>query len=111
PHEEREWLAKRFLAGDLQLLVATSAFGMGIDKSDIRTVVHTSLPPNLEAYYQEVGRAGRDGNLSRAVLLHSVDDARSIGWLLERDHPSADLVGKVFSLLRMGDGTRQQLIE
>jgi DNA topoisomerase-3 len=70
----RKRVQEEFLAGKIEVMVATIAFGMGIDKPDVRTVVHTALPGSLEAYYQEIGRAGRDGKPSRAVLMHSYAD-------------------------------------
>ena len=76
PEARREAQA-RWLSGKARLMVATSAFGMGIDKADVRLVVHAGLPPSLEAYYQEAGRAGRDGDAARALLVSSpVDEAR-----------------------------------
>ncbi|MEP7365928.1 MAG: DNA topoisomerase 3, partial [Acidobacteriota bacterium] len=72
--ERRQRVQESFLAGKTEVIVATIAFGMGIDKPDVRTVVHTALPGSIEAYYQEIGRAGRDGNPSRAVLMHSYAD-------------------------------------
>jgi ATP-dependent DNA helicase RecQ len=65
---------ERFLAGDIPVMVATSAFGMGIDKPDIRWVVHLALPDSPDSYLQEIGRAGRDGELARTVLLYRAED-------------------------------------
>jgi DNA topoisomerase-3 len=70
----RDKVQTEFLSGKLEAVVATVAFGMGVDKADIRTVVHLALPQTVEGYYQEIGRAGRDGKPSRAILLHSYVD-------------------------------------
>ena len=67
--DRRAAVQRRFLADETPVIVATNAFGMGVDKANVRTVVHASTPPSLEAYYQEAGRAGRDGQPGRAVLL------------------------------------------
>jgi ATP-dependent DNA helicase RecQ len=73
---ERAGVERRFLASADAVLFATSAYGMGVDKGDIRTVVHADVPPSIEAYLQETGRAGRDGNPADAVLLVSRADER-----------------------------------
>ncbi len=75
-HAVRRQVQAEFLADQIGCVVATSAFGMGIDKSAVRTVVHLGLSTSLEAYYQEAGRAGRDGRLSRCLVLWSPDDVR-----------------------------------
>ncbi len=71
---ERTEMQEAFLYDRLQLIVATNAFGMGINKSNVRFVIHYQIPGSLEAYYQEAGRAGRDGLSSEAILLFSPQD-------------------------------------
>jgi ATP-dependent DNA helicase RecQ len=73
-----------FLRDDLQVVVATVAFGMGIDKPDVRFVVHYDMPMNIEGYYQETGRAGRDGMPAEALLLFGMQDVVTARWLIER---------------------------
>ena len=91
----RDDVQSAFLGGRLEVIVATTAFGMGIDKADVRTVIHTALPATLEGYYQEIGRAGRDGAPSRAVLLHSFVDTKTHEFFLERDYPAEDVLAKI----------------
>ena len=95
----RERVQRHFLSGKIDVVVATIAFGMGIDKADVRTVIHTALPASVEAYYQEIGRAGRDGLPSRTVLLHSFADRKMHDFFLERDYPAATELARVSKLL------------
>jgi ATP-dependent DNA helicase RecQ len=74
PADERASAQHRFMEGDAEIVVATNAFGMGVDKADVRAVVHWAIPKSVEAYYQEVGRGGRDGRPARAILLASRAD-------------------------------------
>jgi DNA topoisomerase-3 len=97
--KRRDEVQAAFLDGRADVIVATIAFGMGIDKPDVRTVIHTAMPGTVEAYYQEVGRAGRDGLPSRAVLLQSFVDRRTHEYFLERDYPDPDELDRVFSAL------------
>ena len=97
--ETRERVQKAFQAGELEVVVATIAFGMGIDKADIRTVIHAGLPGTLEGYYQEIGRAGRDGALSRTYLMHSYADQRTHDFFLNRDYPPVEQLSKVYEAL------------
>ena len=103
--ETRERVQTAFQAGELEVVVATIAFGMGIDKANIRTVIHAGLPATLEGYYQEIGRAGRDGAPSRTYLLHSYADQRTHDFFLVRDYPRAETLNRVFQAL--GDQPRQ----
>ncbi len=97
--ERRQSVQSEFLAGRLDAVVATVAFGMGVDKADIRTVIHLGLPGSVEAYYQEIGRAGRDGKPSRAVLMHHVADRKTHGFFLSRDYPAAAQLQVLYAAL------------
>ena len=72
--ETKKNVQRSFIGGDLRVIVATNAFGMGIDKPDVRLVVHADIPGSLENYLQEAGRAGRDQKIARCVLLYTTDD-------------------------------------
>lgn len=87
PAESREAVQSRFLGTECDVIVATIAFGMGIDKPDVRTVIHAGLSGSVEGYYQEIGRAGRDGQLSKAILLYAYADLRTHEFFFERDYP------------------------
>jgi ATP-dependent DNA helicase RecQ len=76
------------MAGKVPVICATSAFGMGIDKPDIRFVIHYDMPETLEAYYQESGRAGRDGGEGDCILFFCDDDAKRLRSFIDRDLPS-----------------------
>jgi ATP-dependent DNA helicase RecQ len=99
PPEERTKVQDAFMDGHLPVVVATNAFGMGIDKRDIRTIVHADMPGTVEAYYQEIGRAGRDGRSSRAVLLYGPGDRRIHEFFIDNAHPPAEWVHLVWDWL------------
>jgi ATP-dependent DNA helicase RecQ len=87
---EREEMQRRFMAGETPTVVATNAFGLGVDKPDIRLVAHWNFPGSIEAWYQEAGRAGRDGKPARASLLYRLEDKRIQSYFLGGKYPTRD---------------------
>lgn len=97
--EDRNKVENDWKSGKLQWVVATNAFGMGIDKPDVRAVVHMDLPSNLEEYIQESGRAGRDGNVSDAVILWNKEDILFQEAMLDYRFPSKQEIGHIYQKL------------
>ena len=101
---------KAWLKGEYRVMVATNAFGMGIDKPDVRVVIHADVPDSPEAYFQEAGRAGRDGKKSYAVLLFSERDRVTLKRRVSETFPEKDYIRKVYEdinyyyQMAMGDG-------
>ncbi|QDT08530.1 RecQ family ATP-dependent DNA helicase [Planctomycetes bacterium K23_9] len=96
----RKRVQEAFMSGKLSAIIATNAFGMGIDKSDIRFVVHYNMPGSLEAYYQEAGRAGRDSKESDCLLLFAYSDRYVQEFFIENRYPSKDTIRKVYHYLQ-----------
>jgi ATP-dependent DNA helicase RecQ len=101
PGAERSRVQAAFMEGACRVVVATNAFGMGIDKADVRTVVHVQLPGTLEAYYQEAGRAGRDGRPAHCIAFWTAADRRLSRSFVDRTHPPASELRGLHGRLRL----------
>lgn len=99
-NESRQWVQESFMNGAARVVVATNAFGLGINKKDIRFVIHHDLPGTIEAYYQEAGRAGRDGAQSVCLLLHSPRDRYLQEFFIKGDNPPPNIIVEIYDLLR-----------
>ena len=96
---ERTRAQEDFMTGRAQMIVATNAFGMGIDKPDIRFVAHYQMPGSIEAYYQEIGRAGRDCLPPTCALLFNYADKRTQDYFIEGSYPPPETVARVYQAL------------
>ena len=97
--ESRKSVQDRFMEGSLPVVVATNAFGMGIDKADLRFVVHYDVPGSLEAYYQEVGRAGRDGKPATCLLLFNYADTFTQEFFIDGSYPPRDMIERTYEVV------------
>lgn len=97
--EDRKWVQENFMTGKAKVIVATNAFGLGIDKKNIRFVIHYDMPGTIEAYYQEAGRAGRDGEKSYCILLYNQRDRYLREFFIKGDNPPPNFILDIYELL------------
>ena len=113
---ERRRIQEQFINGEIPYIAATNAFGMGIDKSDIRLIIHYNIPGSIENYYQEIGRAGRDGNNSYAYLLFDEKDLRIHQFFISNSHPDKKTIINIYKAIcdynqvAIGSTTSNELI-
>lgn len=104
PGEERTRIQNAFLNGSLEVIAATNAFGMGIDRADVRQVIHYSIPSSLEAYYQQAGRAGRDGKPAQVTLFYAPEDRALQEWFIESGSPTTAELRQLYDVLISAGG-------
>lgn len=109
--EYRQRVQDEFMSGKTDVVVATVAFGMGVDKNNIRTVIHMALPSTLAGYYQEIGRAGRDGKPSKAIMLYSYVDQKTHLFLHEVNYPEPSFLADIYEKVPKEGINRNELIE
>ena len=99
PHEIRNRKQEDWMTGRIRIIVATNAFGMGIDKADVRFVIHLDIPDSIESYFQEAGRAGRGNKLAHAILLYGPADKQAVEKRVQANYPEIDQIKKVYRTL------------